>query len=45
MNKRIDEAARAYENLEGRDEDFWHPAKQELLNVDRGSSLRTPDSL
>lgn len=53
MNKRIDEAvaARAYElwekagRPEGRDEEFWHLAEQELLNEDKGSPLRTPETL
>ncbi|MBR0904156.1 DUF2934 domain-containing protein [Bradyrhizobium liaoningense] len=53
MNRRIDEAvaARAYElwekagKPEGRDEDFWRLAEQELLDEDRGSPLRTPDTL
>jgi hypothetical protein len=30
---------------EGRDEDFWHLAEQELLNEDRSSPRRTPDTL
>lgn len=53
MNKRIGEAvaARAYQlwekagKPEGRDEEFWHLAEQELLNENKGSSLRTPDTL
>ncbi|MGY3484420.1 hypothetical protein ACVW1C_002303 [Bradyrhizobium sp. USDA 4011] len=53
MNKRIDEAvaARAYElwekagRPEGRDEEFWHLAEQQLLNEDKSSALRTPDTL
>jgi hypothetical protein len=53
MNKPIDEAvaARAYElwekagKPEGRDEEFWHLAEQELLNEDKGSPRRTPDTL
>ncbi|WP_139860946.1 DUF2934 domain-containing protein [Bradyrhizobium ivorense] len=53
MNKRIDEgvAARAYElwekagKPEGRDEEFWHLAEQELTNEDKSSPLRTPDTL
>ncbi|WP_084518497.1 DUF2934 domain-containing protein [Bradyrhizobium sp. th.b2] len=53
MNRRIDEAvaARAYQlwekagKPEERDEEFWHLAEQELLNEDKGSPLRTPDTL
>ena len=53
MNKRIDEAlaARAYElweeagKPEGRDEEFWHLAEQELDNEDKPAPLRTPDTL
>jgi hypothetical protein len=53
MNKRIDEsvAVRAYELWEkagrpkGRDEEFWRLAEQEVLNEDKGSPLRTPDTL
>jgi hypothetical protein len=53
MNQRIDEsiAARAYElweqagTPEGRDEDFWRLAEQELINEDKSSSRRTPDTL
>ncbi|WP_094193608.1 DUF2934 domain-containing protein [Bradyrhizobium viridifuturi] len=53
MNKRVDEAvaARAYElwekagKPEGRDEEFWCLAEQELLNEDKSSPLRTPDTL
>jgi hypothetical protein len=42
---------RAYELWEkagmpkGRDSDFWHLAEQELLNEDRSSPRRTPDTL
>ncbi|MGC2176699.1 MAG: DUF2934 domain-containing protein [Bradyrhizobium sp.] len=51
MNRRIDEtvAVRAYELWEqagkpqGRDEEFWHLAEQQLLNEDKSSPLRTPD--
>ena len=53
MTKRIDEAiaVRAYElwekagKPEGRDEEFWHLAEQELLKEDKSSPLRTPDTL
>jgi DUF2934 family protein len=53
MNRQIDEvvAARAYElweqagKPEGRDEDFWHLAEQQLLDEDKSSPLRTPDTL
>ena len=53
MNHRIDEsiAARAYElweqagKPEGRDEEFWRLAEQELINEDKGSPRRTPDTL
>jgi hypothetical protein len=30
---------------EGRQDEFWHLAEQELLNEDRSSPLRTPDNL
>ena len=30
---------------EGRDDDFYHLAEQELRNADKSSTLRTPDSL
>ena len=30
---------------EGRDEDFWHAAEQELRNEDLASPVRTPDNL
>ncbi|MCC8948237.1 DUF2934 domain-containing protein [Bradyrhizobium sp. Arg62] len=50
MNKRLDEAvaARAYQlwekagKPEGRDEEFWRLAEQELINEDKGSPLRPP---
>jgi Protein of unknown function (DUF2934) len=53
MNRRIDEsiAARAYElreragKPEGRDEEFWRLAEQELINEDKTSPRRTPDTL
>ena len=53
MNNRIHEAvaARAYElwekagKPEGRDEEFWRSAEQELLNENKSSPLRTPDTL
>ncbi|MCP1974295.1 DUF2934 domain-containing protein [Bradyrhizobium elkanii] len=53
MNRPIDEAvaARAYQlweqagKPEGRDEEFWRLAEQELRNEDKGSPLRTPDTL
>jgi hypothetical protein len=44
-------AARAYRlwkeagQPEGRDEDFWHAAEQEIRNEDKSSPLRTPDTL
>jgi len=44
-------AARAYKLWEqagqpkGRDEEFWHLSQQELLNEDKSSPLRTPDTL
>ena len=43
--------ARAYqlweraERPEGREEEFWHLAEQELRNEDKASPLHTPDSL
>lgn len=30
---------------EGREEEFWHAAEQELRNEDRSSTVRTPDTL
>jgi hypothetical protein len=30
---------------EGREDEFWHLAEQELLNEDASSPLRTPDTL
>jgi hypothetical protein len=30
---------------EGRDEEFYHLAEQELRNEDKSSPLRTPDNL
>lgn len=30
---------------EGRDEEFYHQAEQELRNRDKSSPLRTPDNL
>jgi hypothetical protein len=30
---------------EGREDEFWHLAEQELLNEDKSSPLRTPDNL
>jgi hypothetical protein len=30
---------------DGRDEEFWYQAEQELRNEDKSSPLRTPDSL
>jgi hypothetical protein len=30
---------------EGRDEEFWQQAEQELRNEDTSSPLRTPDNL
>jgi hypothetical protein len=44
-------AARAYQlwkeagQPQGRDDDFWHAAEQELRNEDHSSPLRTPDTL
>jgi hypothetical protein len=44
-------AARAYRLWEqagqpaGKDEEFWRLAEQELVNEDRSSPLRTPDTL
>jgi hypothetical protein len=44
-------AARAYKLWEdhgkptGRDEEFWRLAEQELLNEDKSSPRRTPDTL
>ena len=30
---------------DGRDDEFWHMAEQELRNEDRSNPLRTPDTL
>lgn len=30
---------------EGREDEFWHAAEQELRNADKSSTLRTPDTL
>ncbi len=30
---------------EGRDQEFYHQAEQELRNEDKSSTLRTPDNL
>jgi hypothetical protein len=30
---------------EGREDEFWHLAEQELRNQDKSSPLRTPDNL
>jgi hypothetical protein len=44
-------AARAYrlweENgrPEGKEEEFWHAAEQQLLNEDKSNPMRTPDTL
>jgi hypothetical protein len=49
--KQIDIVRRAYElweqagKPEGRDEEFYHQAEQELRNEDKSSPLRTPDNL
>jgi len=53
MNEPTDDPirVRAYElwlkagKPEGRDEEFWHLAEQELINEDKGAALRTPDNL
>jgi Protein of unknown function (DUF2934) len=43
--------ARAYQlwvkagQPEGRDDEFWHLAQQELRNEDKSSPTRTPDTL
>ncbi len=43
-----DRAHRLWEQAgrpEGREDEFWHAAEQELRNADRSSPLRTPDTL
>ncbi len=30
---------------EGREEEFWHAAEQELRNEDKSNTMRTPDTL
>jgi hypothetical protein len=48
---RMDVVRRAYElweqagKPEGRDQDFYHQAEQELRNADKSSPLRAPDDL
>jgi hypothetical protein len=48
---RNDIVRRAYElweqagKPEGRDQEFYHQAEQELRNADKSSPLRTPDNL
>jgi len=47
----IEIVRRAYElwqqagEPEGRDQEFYHQAEQELRNSDKSSPLRTPDNL
>jgi hypothetical protein len=47
----IDIVRRAYElwqgagEPEGKDEEFYHQAEQELRNANKSSPLRTPDNL
>jgi Protein of unknown function (DUF2934) len=47
----IDIVRRAYElwqqagEPEGKDQEFYHQAEQELRNADKSSPLRTPDNL
>ena len=47
----IEIVRRAYElwqqagEPEGRDQEFYHQAEQELRNADKSSPLRTPDNL
>ena len=49
--KRIDIVRRAYElwqqagEPEGKDQEFYHLAEQELRDADKSSPLRTPDNL
>jgi hypothetical protein len=44
-------AARAYKMWEdagmpeGKDEEYWHAAEQELLNEEKSNPMRTPDNL
>jgi Protein of unknown function (DUF2934) len=51
MAKPSDKEIRAYKlweqkgQPEGRDEEFWRLAEQELLNEDNSSPLRRPDTL
>jgi Protein of unknown function (DUF2934) len=50
-SKRMDVVRRAYELWEqagkpdGRDQEFYHLAEQELRDADKSSPLRTPDNL
>jgi hypothetical protein len=49
--KKINVVRRAYElweqagKPEGRDQEFYHLAEQELRDADKSSPLRTPDNL
>jgi hypothetical protein len=44
-------AARAYKlweengRPEGKEDEFWHAAEQQLLNEDKSNPMRTPDTL
>jgi Protein of unknown function (DUF2934) len=44
-------AARAYQiwedrgRPEGKEEEFWHLAEQQLLNEDKSNAMPTPDTL
>jgi Protein of unknown function (DUF2934) len=43
--KRVYEIWEKNNKPEGRDEEFYHQAEQELRNEDKPSPLRTPDNL
>jgi hypothetical protein len=43
--KRVYEIWEKNNKPEGRDEEFYHQAEQELRNEDKSSPLRTPDNL
>jgi Protein of unknown function (DUF2934) len=45
INKRAYEIWEKNGKPQGRDEEFYHQAEQELRNEDKASPLRTPDNL
>ena len=45
IKKRAHQLWEQHGKPEGREDEFWHLAEQELRNEDKSSPLRTPDSL